>query len=316
MKTQWGETCYYCGKQIIYHTIITKGETGQIFVDDDYSDETNHGPDKCEIIPNEYREIVSVSLGVGLQSTIILIMMLNKHPDLEQYWSKEWFVIFSDTGGEQQATYNYLKIILKPYAESFDKEIIVTKRDHGMLIKFILDKKVPMGWVNPLCSSWSKRDNIYDFYRKRFGVYNKSGNKYLSYRNIKIIELIGFTTDEALRVKPASQKWLERTWPLIDMNLERKQLPKIYKKYNIVIPSKSGCWFCPNAGKNAFKDLKRNDLFRFNMLINMEDNAAIKHSAKPPTFINKLKLKNILNQTSLEDWFDMDQMCGESSCMT
>ncbi len=260
-----------------------------------------------------------LSLGVGKQSTIIAVMIANKDPRLKEYWGAKF--IFADTGAEEWHTYSYLHLVLKPYLEERGKEIITVMRGNGLEPEFDLVDKLPLGWVNPACSSFAKRDNIHKYYREEHGILNKSGKKYLHKKFIKIIELIGITTDEILRAKDSNKGWLEKRYPLIDLRLSRNDLDAIYKEYDLEIAKKSGCWFCPNKGIKHFINLKRTEPDRFDRLINWEERTS-KARGNQLTLIYGTPLKSLKNQLSLDDFgyendegFS-DQMCDSGYCMT
>lgn len=269
------------------------------------------------------RTHIYLSLGAGLQSSLLAIMIANKHPDLKEYWGAK--AIFSDTGGEIRETYKWLDTILQPYLEERGMDVIrVSMADYqdgidggSLLTTFMLKQQVMMGWANPLCSSSSKRDVIRKYYRQMHGVEDKNGRKYLHQKHVRIVELIGITTDEILRAKDSDVGWLDRRYPLVDMNLSRQDLYAIYKTYDLPAPPKSGCWFCPNRGKDYFMRLKESDPMRFSILQQMESNAAKRYPDNPPTFIHGFKLTSLVGQTKLDD-FDIfaDQMCDSGYCMT
>ncbi len=261
---------------------------------------------------------IYTSWGVGLQSSLICIMIANKDERVKEYWGAR--AIFSDPGGEENHTYEYYEY-LKPYLENLGMEVIYVKRDETLLEHMRGRGQVPMGWANPYCSSWSKRDNIRKYYRKRHGKQNKNEEWYLHHKHIEITEQIGITTDEGGRAKTMKEPlWLKRVYPLIDLNLSRDDLNKIYEEYNIIPAKKSGCWFCPNRGRKYFMNMKIDRPDRFKILLDMEDNAKKHYPSDPPTFIDKLSLKMMDNQTTVDDFFDDedfgDQMCDEGYCMT
>lgn len=284
-------------KRIIVNRNYVMMDNGEPYVKDDIDKQTT-----------KY-----VSLGAGLQSSIMAIMIANKDERLKEYWGAN--AIFSDTGGEQDHTYEYLKNFLIDYLEERGMRVYWIMREDGLIDHFQKRKQVPMGFAHPLCSSWSKKENIYTMYRTLHGRYNKSGKLFLHGAWVKITEMIGITTDEIERVNTNGKyKWLNRVYPLVDLKLSREDLYKIYEEYNVPAPKKSGCWFCPGMGKKIYIDLFKNDRERFNILLNMEIEAGKENPKNPPTFLHKFPLKDIVTNNKNVDSYT-DVLCG-SSCMT
>lgn len=249
-----------------------------------------------------------LSLGVGTQSSLLAIMIANKDPRVKEYWDAK--IIFSDTGAEEWHTYSYLHLVLKPYLKEKGKEIIIIQTDHFLADEFESKYKVPMGWANPSCSSFSKRDNIRKYYRKQHGT-----NGRISAKKTRIIELIGISMDEGLRAKDSNVSWLERRYPLLEMKIYRSELKTYYDEYGVEMPKKSGCWFCPNKGRDHFIQLKQNEPDRFAQLVKWEEYAS-KNRGNQVTFIYKFPLVNLNDQTSLDDFDWSDQMCDSGFCLT
>lgn len=267
-------------------------------------------------------KVTYLSLGAGLQSSLLAIMIADKDPRLEEYWDAR--IIFSDTGAEIPETYRWLEYTLEPYLAERGKEVIrVSMNDYqdglegvNLLHTFMVKQQVMMGWANPLCSSSSKRDVIRKYYRETHGIADKNGKKYLHQNFITIVELIGITTDEWTRVKPSDVGWLDRRYPFIDLNLAREDLYEIYEQYGLPAPPKSGCWYCPNRGKAYFVELKQQEPMKFSILEQLEQNAAKRYPDNPPSMIYGFRLSDLKGQMTLDDFDFSDQMCGGSSCMT
>ena len=256
------------------------------------------------------KQYIYLSLGAGKQSSLLAIMICNHDHRVKEYWDAE--IVFSDTGGEEDHTYSYLKFLIT-YCRSDErpnpKKIHIISRDLSLYNYMYQSKKVMLGWVYPLCSSWSKRDNIRQFYRRRHGI---NGRIYAN--QTRIIELIGITTDEITRAKPSRVSWLDRRYPFIDLDWSRDYLDAIYHEYNVQVPKKSGCWYCPNKPLSHFLKLRNEYPVRFQMLVDLEDNA---EGTPPPTLRPEGSLREIVGkQTVLSDYDWSDQQCDSGYCFT
>ncbi len=238
-------------------------------------------------------------------------MIADRDPRLKEYWDAS--IIASDPGCEMDATYKIIPFY-KEYFEERGLNVNIIRRGYNLLDYFWKRNQVPMGWANPLCSSHFKRDLINSFYREKHSENNKL------YKNkIEIIELLGITTDEITRAKPASNSWKTRKYPLIDLNMDRNACIHYLKQRDLPIPVKSGCWLCPNRNWNYFKELKSNFPQRFKLLIELEENATIRYPTNSPTFKPGKAMKNLRNSEKLEKWFDEivdEQTCDGGYCFT
>lgn len=253
-----------------------------------------------------------LSLGAGLQSSLLALMIANG--DLPQYSDAR--IVFADTGGEMPETYRFIEEVLEPHLNARGYEIIKLTHPNGPLLeRFRRKGKIPLGWVNPECSYTSKKQLIWRYYREMHGIPDRNGKKYLHHRHIRIVELLGISVDEISRAKQVPEKWIERRYPLIDMGLQRQDLPPLYRKYGIEPPPKSGCWFCPNRGIHYFRRLKERDPQRFKILVEIEKEVERMHPGNPPTFIHRFPLKEMKKQLSLDDFGWGDQMCDGGYCM-
>ncbi len=65
-------------------------------------------------------------------------------------------------------------------------------------------------------------------------------------RNKEPIEQwIGISTDEALRMKPSSVKYITHRWPLIERCMSRTDCKKWLTDHDLLIAPRSSCTFCP-----------------------------------------------------------------------
>jgi len=72
--------------------------------------------------------------------------------------------------------------------------------------------------------------------------------------------LIGISTDEAARMKPSRDKWIENRWPLVEAGMSRRDCIAWFERsYPGRTLSKSACIGCPFHNNAAWRDMKLND---------------------------------------------------------
>jgi hypothetical protein len=96
------------------------------------------------------------------------------------------------------------------------------------------------------CTRSAKIDPIRRFFRKLRG--GKTGPK--------IIQWIGISRDEVIRMKPSRDKWCENIWPLVDRNMTRADCLAWMKAKNHPTPPRSACVYCPYHSDKEWLRLK------------------------------------------------------------
>jgi len=196
---------------------------------------------------NRKKTLTVISLGVGVQSSTMLLMAAKGElPNVD-------CAIFADTGYEPKSVYNYLSLLKKivkfpiyqvskgnikddiinsiknntkfPTAPFFTQNAITGKK--GMLRRqCTADYKIV-----PIRKKLRELCNV--GYRKRFPK-----DKYIE-------QWIGISTDEIQRMKPARDPYILNRHPLIEMNMSRQDCINWMKKNEFPLPEKSACIMCP-----------------------------------------------------------------------
>ena len=60
-----------------------------------------------------------------------------------------------------------------------------------------------------------------------------------------VIQWIGISLDEAHRMKPSRDDWIENRWPLIDLRMKRHDCLRWMQEKGYPQPPRSACVFCP-----------------------------------------------------------------------
>ena len=236
-------------------------------------------------------------MGAGVQTTAIAI----------KYGKLYDFVIFSDTRNEDPATYEYIEKYLKPHFKEIGTEWVTVGKSDG---SSVLDGAARYKWAS---FYFSKRECT-----NRYKV--KPLNEYILKRckptpENKVIKDIGFSIDEARRLNTArfEEPWETMNFPLINDHISRQGCYDIIKDFGWPAPPKSGCVFCPVAGRKVVMNCKKNFPKEFERLMYIEEHSRgyprvhIMRSNKP--------LRNIADQSFLDDYAE-DGTCDSGSCFT
>jgi len=82
---------------------------------------------------------------------------------------------------------------------------------------------------------------------------------------------IGISTDEAVRMKPARDAWVENVWPLIDAYMSRQACLRWFEKnYPGRALAKSACVACPFHNDAMWRDMKLNDAASFKQAVEFD----------------------------------------------
>ena len=253
-----------------------------------------------------------LSFGAGVQSVTLALMCLNND------YKKPDHIIFSDTGWENESTYQYFF----KFKKKFENIIPFYTVNNGNIYKESMDKNA-------------------NFVSMPLFSYNEKGKKCILRRqctmqykirpiNKKIRELCGLkryqhgvepvnlwiclTIDEASRMKPNRVKWMINTYPLIDINMSRNDCKEYLKKHKQPIPSKSACVCCPYRSDSYFAHLRESKSKEWYDLLKFEKNLnQLSVSKKAPVFIHSSMkpLKDAIFKDKGEGFInECDGYCG------
>ena len=228
---------------------------------------------------NRKPAIRSISLGAGVQSTVLALMAdRGEHglptPDV---------AVFADTGWEPPHVYEHLNWLQSQL--SFE----VVRVNNGNLRENIMNGVNPGGkpyltipafLVNPdgssalasrQCTSQYKIKPIHDYLRQRLGL--QPGRR--APMGIFAEVWMGISADEALRAKASREEWIENRFPLMQLALSRAQLLNWFKEHypDRYLP-RSSCIGCPYHTNAEWKWLSDHDPKSF------QDAVAVDHALR------------------------------------
>jgi len=196
---------------------------------------------------NRERTLTVISLGAGVQSSVMAIMAAKG--DLP----KPDCAIFADTGYEPKKVYAYLEFLKKilPYpvyvvSKGNIKKDMLDSIDNGTRFPtapFFTQAEITgkKGMLRRQCTADYKIVPIRKKIRELCGV--KYGKHFPKDKYVE--QWIGISTDEIQRMKPARDKYILNRHPLIEAKMSRQDCIDYLKKENIPLPEKSACIVCP-----------------------------------------------------------------------
>lgn len=274
-------------------------------------------------------KIIAISNGMGGQSQDIAPLLYEHHPALKEFWENTIILnIFADTGDEEDKMYNLTIPRYQQYLQDHNwQELIIINRHqtHG-----IPELKMSEYYINHNAMPTRQFRHCTDRFkiqvvRKYLKLFLEKWH--LSLKDVDIRMLIGFTIDEAHRMRDSDVKWIKNEFPFIYNLKWNKQQSKIDLAYRFLFSYKSGCYYCIYLSViRAYNNIK-DDEEKKAIVIEMEGRVLLKrqHEHKEPiylfgnTSIKKLiKMKD--SQTKLAQFipnlkvWDESDKCDSGYC--
>lgn len=231
------------------------------------------------------RKLIIGSLGWGVQSwTLAAMSALGELPTVD-------FVIHSDTTFEYQRTYKFVAQwtpwlaehgirVVTVSGQSATKQVQQDKYGGVFIPAYTYDLEANInGQLRRQCTGcWKIQpmrrfitkviqaskcppEIIYHLYGEEIeGIIAKLDQKGI--RNLKktpgvIEQWLGITKDEWQRAKDSNVQYIQHKYPLLDMNMTRRDCLNWLEAHNLPSPGKSSCTFCPYHSKRMWQELKR-----------------------------------------------------------
>ena len=190
-----------------------------------------------------------LSMGAGVQSSTMALMFAKG--EFEGIWPMPDVAVFADTGAEPEHVYRWLDWLepLLPFpvmrvSDGNLRDDIIESTKGGRFVGAPFYAVSPSsGRETPLrrqCTREYKITPITRFVREYCGY--KKGERI---KELVARQYIGISLDEAIRMKPAREKWLDNQWPLIDKRMTRSDCLLWMQRNGYPKPEKSSCTFCP-----------------------------------------------------------------------
>ena len=234
--------------------------------------------------------IRSISLGAGVQSTVLALMADRGEHGLP----RPDVAVFADTGWEPPHVYEHLDWLESQL--SFEVVRVNNGNLRENLMKGINPRgnpylTIPAFLVNPdgssaiasrQCTSEYKIKPIHDYLRQRLGLQYGRRAPMTVFAEV----WMGISSDEALRAKPSREEWIETKFPLVKLGLSRAQLLSWFNEHypDHYLP-RSSCIGCPYHTNAEWKWLREHDPGSF------QDAVAVDHALR-----NNPNVKNSISK--------------------
>jgi hypothetical protein len=212
-----------------------------------------------------------LSLGAGVQSTTLLMMMI------EGELQKADHAIFSDTGWEPRAVYKHLES-LKPLMEKAGIEFHIVSagriQDEGLadLPWFTLNADGSKGMVRRQCTQKYKLKPLQKKQRELAGLVSGQRSKHHL-----VTSIIGISWDEAQRMKDPFYPWIVNEYPLVDNRITRQMCLDWMEQKGYTRPPRSSCLGCPFHSDNEWRYIASNFPEEFEQVAKIEDAVRANH---------------------------------------
>lgn len=220
-----------------------------------------------------------ISLGAGVQSSTMALMAA--HGGITPMPKA---AIFSDVGGGEEAVepmsvYRWLDWLEKQLPFPVYR---VWKGNLKMVALTLREKKDGTGtWTKSLLPVYTLDEEGQRGHMRRACTYDyklmplmkaarKLGNIKRGQKHVGVVQWVGFSTDEASRMKPSLEPWAEVRWPLIEKNMSRRDCFKWMESHGYPKPPRSACYFCPYHSDAEWIRLKTEEPDEFKKAIEFE----------------------------------------------
>jgi len=212
-----------------------------------------------------------VSYGGGTNSTALLIGYAEKgiKPDL---------IMFADTGGEFQRTYDYIHQFNEWLLKNDMPEIIWVNNAHregfrhtSLEDECINNKTLPsLAFGFKGCSVKWKRQPMDRYIRDNYPPAKEAWEA-----GLKVRRAIGIDAGEPQRGKIPDDKKFTYEFPLMEWDWGRDECLEAIERAGLPMAGKSACWFCPASKRHEVIQLANDHPDLFERAVAMEENALL-----------------------------------------
>lgn len=269
----------------------------------------------------EEAKLTVLNFSAGKQSSALLWMVLRgelKRPE-------NFIVLRADPGMENSETYEYVSLMEKECAK---QGIQIYKAPGPNLYKDLTeldgsesrldnppywtkDEKGKIGRLRQKCTRAYKiapMDRfIRDYLEEHFGISKKNSRL----GNGIVEKWIGFTLDEAHRIKPPQRKYIRFRYPLIDLEMKKEDTLAYYYENDLPIPPRSVCNACFANGLDTLEEMYKNrpedwkqavrvdKAVRNLESIGVHDDVYVSHTGRP---LEQLAKEGFTKDYDKDDW--------------
>ena len=256
------------------------------------------------------------SLGGGVASTALFLMSL--HGEIENPADA---AVFADTGAERQSTLDTIRF-LEAYAKDFGVPVHIIKNEKLLDVRtnalssdskigdmpfHTLDKKGKKTTLGKYCTKEFKTKPCWKLIRSEYGATYKT----------PVSVWLGYTVDEATRIKRDVQKYEVRRYPLIEKRIYRYQCQKWLDEHGFDFVDRSACVVCPYRRDSEYRDMPENEIqeaIAFEEDVNKRGMITGEQTA--PLRLHPSLIPLSERPFENPDQTEFDDMCDGGSCFT
>lgn len=232
--------------------------------------------------------IHTLSLGAGVQSSTVALM--SKHGLILPMPTA---AIFADTGDEPATVYKWLDWLEKqvpfPVLRRTSKQSLSQHIFHAIDNKRRVSKP-PLFTIpdNPgEQEGLLTRDCTKDF---KVAVIQRAARELMKQHGAtKIVQWIGISLDEVVRMNPSRVKYSAHRWPLIELRMTRHDCLRWMEAHSYPKPPRSACVYCPHHSNAEWRRLRDEEPEAWKR--------AVEFDAKIRTGINKVRAKCFVHRS-------------------
>lgn len=237
-----------------------------------------------------------VGYGGGTNSTAMLVGLYRRGIPVD-------LILFSDTGGEQPHTYEFLPIMSKWLSERGMPEITKVEYTDKNGDRLTLENECLRSGTLPAIAYGYKKCSL----KHKVEPQDKFCNHYQPCLDVwakgeRVTKFIGFDAGEEQRrdhaiVYDVVDKKYKKEYPLIDWGWYREDCIAAIEQEGLPLPGKSSCFFCPSMKRREIRTLYHEHRDLYDRAITIEDNA------KP----NLITVKGLGRDWSWQDFVEADK---------
>lgn len=204
----------------------------------------------------EKKTIHILSLGAGVQSSALALMAARGEVE-----PMPVAAIFADTGDEPQSVYDWLAWL----TPQLPFPVVRKQRFAGVSLSDHIRNGIRDGdrvsnpplFTKPLPGrryGILTRSCTWDF--KVFPIKQAAKVIKKQHKARRVVQWIGISLDEAIRMKPSQIGYIEHRWPLIEMRLTRHDCLRWMEKNGYPKPPRSACVYCPHHSNAEWRRLR------------------------------------------------------------
>ena len=217
---------------------------------------------------NENSQVVyrALSLGAGVQSSVLALLLSDEDSRLTKLgYPRPDCAVFADTGWEPTYVYDHLawledqlsfplvKVSAGDLKANIKRGLTASGHHFVDVPLYILNPDGTKGILRRQCTTHYKLRPIYREVRQRAGGQRKRPFP----RNTHAEMWLGISVDEATRMKPSQESWVEHRWPLVDLGMSRDQCMTWFSgRYPDRQLPRSACVICPYRSDKSWIEMK------------------------------------------------------------